>query len=41
LRETHPAVVDGFDEILHVGIKDLDHMPGIGSAVCGPDDLVG
>src|ERR1035441_2063975 len=41
LRETHPALVDGLDEILHFGIEDLDHMPGIGSAVCGSDHLVG
>src|SRR5450759_2759199 len=36
LRETHPALVDGLDEILHFGIEDLDYMPGIGSAVCSP-----
>src|SRR4051794_2359728 len=28
LRETHPALVDGLDEILHFGTKDLDNMPG-------------
>src|SRR5450432_1974578 len=41
LRETHPALVDGLDEILHFGIEDLDHIPGIGPAVCGSDHLVG
>jgi hypothetical protein len=41
LRETHPALVDGLDEVLHFGIEDLDHMPGIGPAVCGSDHLVG
>src|SRR5437879_1716351 len=41
LRETDPALVHGLDEILHFGIEDLDHMPGIGPAVCGSDHLVG
>jgi hypothetical protein len=40
LHKTHPALVDGLDEILHFGIEDLDHMPGIGSAVCGSYHLV-
>ena len=41
LCETDPALVHGLDEILHFGIEDLDHMPGIGSAVCGSDHLIG
>src|ERR1039457_5495816 len=41
LRETHPPLVDGLDEILHFGIEDVDHMPGIGPAVCGSHHLVG
>src|ERR1035441_2892203 len=41
LCETDPALVHGLDEILHFGIEDLDHMPGIGSAVCGSYHLAG
>jgi hypothetical protein len=40
LRETDPAVVNGFDEILHLRIEDVDHMPGISPTVSRPDHLV-